>query len=98
MVKQTKKLLLANTGDVRDTSSIPVLERSSGEGHGNPLQYSCLENPMDREAWQDTVHWFSKSWTLLKQLSTGTPLTAVETLHGYMERMARKYIYVQTRE
>ena len=53
---------------------------------------------MDREAWQDTVHWFSKSWTLLKRLSTGTPLTAVETLHGYMERMARKYIYVQTRE
>ena len=35
----------------------------SGEGNGNPLQYSCLENPIDREAWQDTVHGAAKSWT-----------------------------------
>ena len=39
------------------------------EGHGNPLQYSCWENPMDRGAWRDTVHWVAKSWTPLKRLS-----------------------------
>ena len=42
----------ANAGDIRDAGSVPGLERSPGGGHGNPLQYSCLENPMDREAWQ----------------------------------------------
>ena len=50
------KNLLANAGDVRDTDSIPGLERYPGEGHDNPLQYSCLENPMDREAMWTTVH------------------------------------------
>ena len=45
----------ANMGDIRDTGSIPGLGRSSGGGHGNPLQYSCLENPRDRGAWQATV-------------------------------------------
>jgi len=38
------------------------LERSVGEGNGNPLQYSCLENPMDRGDWQVTVHWVAKNW------------------------------------
>ena len=46
----------ANAGDRRDVGSIPGLGRSPGEGHGNPLQYSCLENPMDRGAWWATVH------------------------------------------
>ena len=46
----------ANTGDTRDTGLIPGLGRSPGEGNGNPLQYSCLKNPIDREAWQATVH------------------------------------------
>ena len=46
----------ANAGDSRDTGSIPGSGRSPGEGNGNPLQYSCLENPMDRGAWQATVH------------------------------------------
>ena len=45
------KNLPGNAGDIRDVGSIPGLGRSSGGGHGNPLQYSCLENPMDREAW-----------------------------------------------
>ena len=44
-----------NAGDVRDSSSIPGLGRSPGEGNGNPLQCSCLENPMDRGAWGATV-------------------------------------------
>ena len=48
---------------------IPGLGRSPGEGHGNPLQYSCLENSMDRRAWQATVHGVAKSWTQLKQLT-----------------------------
>ena len=47
---------LANARDVRDTCSIPGFERSPGEEHGNPLQYSCLENPIDRGAWQTAVH------------------------------------------
>ena len=49
--------------------SIPGSERSPGEGSGNPLHYSCLENPMDRGAWWATVHGVAKSWTRLKQLS-----------------------------
>ena len=53
----------ANAGDVRYTGSIPGSERSPGEGNGNPLQYSCLENPMDRGAWQAMVHGVTKSWT-----------------------------------
>ena len=63
---------LANTGDVRD---IPGSGRSPGEGHGNPLQCSCLENPMDRGAWQATVSGVAKSRTCLKQLSTHTPFS-----------------------
>ena len=46
----------ANTEDIRDMGSISVSGRYTGEGNGNPLQYSCLENPMDRGAWQATVH------------------------------------------
>ena len=53
----------ANAGDIRDTSSIPESERSLGGGHGNPLQYSCLENPMDRGAWRATVHGVTESDT-----------------------------------
>ena len=51
----------ANVGDLRDISSIPGLGRSLGEGNGYTLQYFCLENPLDREAWQATVHSFAKS-------------------------------------
>ena len=47
---------LASTGDTRNTGSIPVLGRSPGRGNGNLLQYSCLENPMDRGDWQSTVY------------------------------------------
>ena len=57
---------LANTGDVRDTGLIPGLRRSPG-GHGNPFQYVCLENPMDRGAWQATIHRVARSQTQLKQ-------------------------------
>ena len=50
------KNLLANAGDTRDVGFIPGSERSPGGGHGNPLQYSCLENTMDRGAWWATVY------------------------------------------
>ena len=50
-----------STYNVGDLDSIPGLGRSSGEGNGNPLQYSCLENSMDRRAWQVTVHGVTKS-------------------------------------
>ena len=50
--------------------SIPGSERSPGRGYGNPLQYSCLENPMDRGGWRATVHRIAKSQTPLKRLST----------------------------
>ena len=59
----------ANAGNVRDVGSIPGLGRCPGGGHGNPLQYSCLENPMDRGAWRATVHRVTKSGTRLKRLS-----------------------------
>ena len=60
----------ANAGDIRDLGSIPGLGRSLGEGYGNPLQYSCLENPMHRGAWRATVHRVTQSQTRLKRLST----------------------------
>ena len=55
------KNLPASAGGIRDTGSIPGSGRSPGEGNGNPLQYSCLENPMDRGAWWATVHRAAKS-------------------------------------
>ena len=51
----------ANAGDMGDVDLIPVLGRSAGEGNGNPLQYSCLGNPMDKLAWQAMVHVVAKS-------------------------------------
>ena len=55
------KNLPANAGDLRDIGLIPGSRRSPGEGNGNPLQYSCLENPMDRGAWQATDHGVAES-------------------------------------
>ena len=62
----------ANAGDIKDEGSIAVLGRSTGGGHGNPLQDSCLENPMDRGAWRATVRGVSKSRTQLKGLRMHT--------------------------
>ena len=79
MVEKKKKNLPANSGDL---GSIPDLGRSSGEGNGSPLQYSCLENSRDRGAWRATVYRVAKSRTRLKQLSmhahTGSRLVLVE--------------------
>ena len=59
----------ASAGDIRDAGSIPGSGQSPGGGHGHPLQFSCLENPMDRGAWRAAVHGVTKSWTRLKQIS-----------------------------
>jgi len=69
MVVLVVKNLLANAGNVRDMGLIPGSGRSPGGGQGNLLQYSCLENPMDRGAWWAMVHKVAKSRTQLKQLS-----------------------------
>ena len=63
------KNLPASAGVARDTGLIPGLGGSPGEENGNPLQYSHLENPMDRGAWQATVHRIAKSWTQWKRYS-----------------------------
>ena len=65
-VEPVVKDLPDNAADLTDFGSIPGLGRSPGGGHGNPLQYSCGENPMDRGAWWTTVHRVAKSWTQLK--------------------------------
>ena len=64
-VAQLVKKLPASSGDTADIGSVPGSGRSPGEGNGNPLQYSCLENSMDREAWLATVHGITKSWAQL---------------------------------
>ena len=74
--KRTSQVVLvvknppANAGDIRDSGSISGSGRSPGRGSGHPLQYSCLESPMDRGVWQTTVHKVAKSQTWLKRLST----------------------------
>ena len=59
----------ASAYNVGDLGSIPGLGISPGEGNGNPLQYSCLENPMDRGAWWSAVHGVAKSWTRLSNFT-----------------------------
>ena len=59
----------ASSGDIRDRGLIPESGRSPGGGRGNPLQYSCLENPVDRGAWQAAVHRVTKSYSGQKRVS-----------------------------
>ena len=77
---------LANAEDIRDLGSIPESERSPGEGNGNPLQYSCLENPMDRGALWATVHGVAKSDTT-ERLSIHTGSC------GYHLQLCSKWVY-----
>ena len=63
------KNLPAKAGEVRDAGSIPGSGRSPREGHGNPLWYFCLENPMDRGTWWATVYGVAKSWTRLSDFT-----------------------------
>ena len=66
------KNLPANAGDLRHVDLILVLGKSSGEGNGNPIQYSCMKNPMDGGVWQDTVHGVTKSQTRLSDFTFHT--------------------------
>ena len=82
----------ANAGDERDVDLIPESGRSLGGGHGNPLQYSCQENPMDRGAWRATVHGVTKSQT---QLSTTRELYSILCNNLYQKKYEKKrYVYV----
>ena len=72
-VARVVKNLPVNAGDIRDKDSVPGWGRCPGGGHGSPLQYSCLENPMDRGAWHATVRRATKSWTRPKRLNTTIP-------------------------
>ena len=74
----------ANAGNAKDPGMIPGSGRYPGGGHGNPLQYSCLENPMDRGACGVTVHSIAKSQTQLKQLST----------HAYTQAKQNSTVFV----
>ena len=67
MVVLVVKSLPANAGDIRDQGWTPGLGRSPERGHGNPLQYSCLENPKDRGAWQATVHGVTKELDMTEE-------------------------------
>ena len=58
----------ASAHNAGDLGSIPGSGRSLGEGYGNPLQYSCLENPMDGESWWATIHRIAKSWSLCRKV------------------------------
>ena len=69
-----------NAGATGDAGLIPGLGRSPGGGHGNPLQYPCLENPVNKRAWWATVQRLSKSWTQLMQLSMYTRTDSVYKL------------------
>ena len=80
------KNLPANTGDTGDVGLIPG-SRSPGEGNGNPFQYSCLENPLDRGAWRATVHRVTKSQT---RLSTHTHTHT----HTYIYAHTNIYMYL----
>ena len=75
------KNLPANSRDIKDTGSIPGPGRTPGGGHSNPLQYSWLENPMDRGAWWATIHRVTKSQTQLKRLSTHAILQCRQILY-----------------
>ena len=74
------KNLAANAGHVRDVGSVPEWGSSSGGGRDYSVQCSCLENPMDRGAWQATVHGVTQSQTRLKQLGTHTAISRKKVL------------------
>ena len=88
---------LANAGDARDVGLIPVSGRSPGEGSGNPLQYSCLEHSMDREAWQATVFGVTKSWTQLgTHTHTHTHTHTCVCPHAHMHTRAHTHTHTHT--
>ena len=90
--------LPADAGDIRDTGSVPGSGRSPGEGNGNPLQYSCLENSMDRGVWRAIVHGVAKSWTHLKWLSMhiNTHTHIYNHIHTQVHACVHIHTYIYT--
>ena len=80
----------AHAGDIRDSGLIPGWGRSPGRGHGNPLQYFCLENPMNRGAWWTMVHKIPKSQTRLKWLSMHTCILLLGNVIFTTQSLERK--------
>ena len=83
LVALVVKNLPSSAGDLRNVGLIPELGRSPGEGNDNLLQYSCLENPVDRGDWLATVHLVAKNWTRLKQISANTHRGCPLAYHSY---------------
>ena len=95
------KNLPANAGDIRDAGSTPGWGRAPGEGHGNPLQDSCLENPRDRGAWWAIVHRVAKSQTRLSNLATAHnkgALVGIRLEHRLLEGILRSDEVVKREE
>ena len=84
--------LSANARDIKDESSIPGYRGSPGGGHGNPLQYSCLENPMDSGAWQAMVH---RVTMILKQLSTQSGWLVLRLTHPSNYIILSMHFYIR---
>ena len=82
-----------NTGDARDERSIPGSVRSPGGGHGNPHQYFCLENSIDRGAWWTIVYRLTKSWTRLRWLSTHTHTYIITNNHKHSDLKQYKILF-----
>ena len=83
-----------SAGDIRDVGSIPGSGRSPGEGNGNPLRYSCLENPMDRGAWWATVHGVARSCTWLSNFAPSICIYVYMYTYVYMYICICMYVYV----
>ena len=81
---------------LRDVGLIPGLESSSGGGHGNLLQYSCLENPTDRGAWRAVVHGVTKSWTRLSTAQNMVVLLLVFKGISILSSIVATLIYIPT--
>ena len=95
-VELVVKNLPANAGNVRDLGSVPGWGKSPGEGTGNPLQYPCLENPMDRGAWRATVHGCRKESGMIEHTHTGGNRALTQSLHLISEPPAARGMPVQS--
>ena len=84
----------ANGGDISDVGSVSGSGRPPGGGHGNTLQYFCLENPTDRGAWWATIYWVTKSHTRLKRRSTHSQAAAAAAAaqHGRVPSICLKTV------
>ena len=84
-------MVKASAYNAGDPGSILGLGRSPGEGNGNPLQYSCLENPMDRGAWQAAVHGVAKSWTRLSDFTIRMYLEILFKMGEYISSLVLSF-------